>query len=229
MDYTALRLTLTLATATTLLLALVGIPVAWLIARGRWPGRAIVEALLSIPLVLPPTVLGFYLLRGLGPQSVVGGWYEHLTGGQLPFTFTGLLIASIVGNVPFLMRPTIAALARVDERLIEASWCLGESRLATFWRVTLPLAGPGIVAGIVMTFAHVLGEFGVVLMVGGNIPGVTRTLSIAIYDDVQALDYAAAARTSWLLILFAVTALALVEWLELRQRQRTSYRAGVRV
>ncbi|MFM9067827.1 MAG: molybdate ABC transporter permease subunit, partial [Planctomycetota bacterium] len=105
----------------------------------------------------------------------------------------------------------------------------GESRLATFWRVTLPLAGPGIVAGIVMTFAHVLGEFGVVLMVGGNIPGVTRTLSIAIYDDVQALDYAAAARTSWLLILFAVTALALVEWLELRQRQRTSYRAGVRV
>lgn len=222
-DYNALRLTLTLAASTTVLLAIVGIPLAWLMARGRWPGRALLEAVLSIPLVLPPTVLGFYLLHGMGPQSWLGGVYERVMGSQLPFTFTGLLIASFIGNVPFLMRPAIAALSRVDQRLIEASWCLGESRLGTFCRVTMPLAWPGILAGLVMTFAHVMGEFGVVLMVGGNIPGVTRTLSIAIYDDVQALDYEAAGRTSLLLISIAVVTLAIVQWLEQRQRQRTSY------
>jgi molybdate transport system permease protein len=156
-----------------------------------------IEALVSLPLVLPPTVLGFYLLTSLSSWG-------------LPFTFVGILVGSVVLNLPFAIRPYSAAFIAVDPRAIEAAWSLGASRWTTFRRVTVPLAGPGLLAGSVLTFAHTVGEFGVVLMVGGNIPGVTRTLSIAIYDDVQAMDYAAASRTSLALVGFSIIALAIV-------------------
>jgi molybdate transport system permease protein len=208
MDGAAIALSLRLAGCTTLILCALGLPLAWWLALSRRRWTFLVEAAVTLPLVLPPTVLGFYLLVALGPGSPVGRAYAWLTGGLLPFSFAGLLIASVVYSLPFAVRPFVAAFAGVDQRLIEASWCLGVSRAATFRRVVLPLSWTGIVGGAVLTFAHTLGEFGVVLMVGGNIPGVTRTLSIAIYDDVEALDYAAANRTALLLVLFSFTALA---------------------
>jgi molybdate transport system permease protein len=215
-DWQAVRLTLQLAAATTGVLAVLGIPLAYALAMSRRRGTLLVEAAVALPLVLPPTVLGFYLLMLTGPRSPLGSAYENVTGSQLPFSFPGLLLGSVLYNLPFAVRPFTAAFAAIDRRLIEASWCLGESRLRTFFRVTLPVCKPGILAGLVLTFAHTIGEFGVVLMIGGNIPGVTRTLSISIYDDVQALDYAAAYQTSWVLVAFSFAALVLVHVLNRR-------------
>jgi molybdate transport system permease protein len=207
MDSTAFWLTLKLAASTTLVLFLVGLPLAYWLATTRFRGRALVEAAVALPLVLPPTVLGFYLLMATGPNSLFGSWYERITGARLPFSFLGILVGSVLFNLPFAVRPFSAAFCSVDRRLVEASWCLGVSRWATFWRVTLPLSWPGVLAGLVLAFAHTVGEFGVVLMVGGNIPGVTRTLSIAIYDDVQALNYESAGQTALWLVLFSLAAL----------------------
>jgi molybdate transport system permease protein len=156
-------------------------------------------------------------LLATGPRSFLGHAYESATGGLLPFTFPGILLGSVLYNLPFSVRPFAAGFASVDRRLVEASWCLGVSRLMTFFRTTLPLSWPAILTGIVLTFAHAVGEFGVVLMVGGNIPGVTRTLSIAIYDDVQALDYASAGRTSLVLVAFSLLALSLTSVLSRRE------------
>jgi molybdate transport system permease protein len=206
-DWQAIRLTLQLATCTTGLLFVFGLPLAYWLAVSRWRGKFVVEALVTLPLVLPPTVLGFYVLVALGPHSPVGRVYEQLTGGQLPFSFPGILLGSVLGNVPFAVRPFLAAFAGMDRHLVEASWCLGASRWETFRRVTLPLCWPGVLAGLVLTFAHAVGEFGVVLMLGGNIPGITRTLSISIYDDVQALDYVTAGQTSLLLVVFSFVVL----------------------
>jgi molybdate transport system permease protein len=220
LDWTAVRLTFALASLTTLALAVLGLPIACWLASTRWRGRFLVEATVALPLVLPPTVLGFYLLMATGPASPIGKAYGAATGSMLPFTFAGILLAAVIGNAPFAIRPFAAALAAVPRRLVEASWCLGESRWRTFTRVMLPLAWPGLLAGMVLTFAHTVGEFGVVLMVGGNIPGVTRTLSIAIYDDVQALDYAGAGWTSAALLAFSLATLCLVQWLALRENAR---------
>ena len=219
MDAAAVRLTCTLAAATTAVLAVLGLPLAYWLATSRWRGRFLVESLVALPLVLPPTVLGFFILVGLGPRSPLGRLYEDATGGTLPFSFAGILVASVISNLPFAVRPFTAAFTGMDRRLAEASWCLGESRWRTFWRVTLPVCWPGILAGLVLTFAHAVGEFGVVLMVGGNIPGVTRTLALTIYDDVQALDYESAARTSLWLVAFALAAMAVVHALEQRRRR----------
>jgi molybdate transport system permease protein len=210
MDWTAIGLTLRLAVCTTAVLLVVGLPLAYWLATTRWRGRFVVEALTSLPIILPPTVLGFYLLLVMAPQAPLGRAYAALTGARLPFSFVGILIGSALYNLPFAVRPFTAAFAAVDRRLIEAAWCCGVSPLATFRRVTAPLAWPGILAGLVLTFAHTVGEFGVVLMIGGNIPGVTRTLSIAIYDDVQALDYARAADTALLLVAFSLAVLCVV-------------------
>lgn len=207
MDWTAIRLSLRLAVATTLVLLAIGLPVGYWLSASRWRWKFLVEAVVALPLVLPPTVLGFYLLLAIGPAGPVGRVYEAATGGILPFSFPGLLIASVAYSLPFAVQPFAAGFAAVDRQLVEASWCLGVSRLATFFRVILPLSWAGLVTGVVLTFAHTLGEFGVVLMVGGNIPGSTRTVSIAIYDHVQSLDYAAAGQTS--LILLAVSFLVL--------------------
>lgn len=210
MDTVALVVTLKLAFATTAILFVLGIPIALWLAASRWQWKFLLESLVAIPLVLPPTVLGFYLLQATSARSAIGRWSESWLGHSLPFTFSGILLGSVICNLPFAIRPFTAAFSGVDRRLVEAAWCLGESRWRTFWRVTLPGAWPGILAGLVLTFSHTIGEFGVVLMVGGNIPGVTRTLSVAIYDDVAALNYGAASQTSVLLILFSFVALCLV-------------------
>ena len=201
MDWTALWLSVRLAASTTLVLLAIGIPIAhWLVfSPRRW--KVLVEAVVALPLVLPPPVLGFYVLMAIGPFSPLGRAYVRLAGHGLPFTFEGLLIASVLYSLPFAVQPFAAEFASVDRRLIEASWSLGVSRLATFRRVVIPLSVRGLVTGIVLSFAHTLGEFGVVLMVGGNVPGATRTVSISIYDSVQSLDYAAASRTSLLLLI----------------------------
>ncbi len=209
MDWAALRLSAELSALTSVLLLFVGLPLAYWLAFSRWRGRFLIEAVVALPLVLPPTVLGFYLLVALGPRSPLGRAWEQLTGGALPFSFQGLVVASLLYSLPFAVQPFTAALRSVDARLLEASWCLGASRARTFARVLLPLARPGILTGMVLSFAHTLGEFGVVLMVGGNLPGRTRTASISIYDDVQALDYAAAGRTSAALLLVSFAVLAL--------------------
>jgi molybdate transport system permease protein len=216
MDPSALRLSFVLATLTTAALLLLGLPVAHWLATSRWRWKFAVEAVVALPLVLPPTVLGFYLLFGLGPHSPLGRAWELLFGQRFPFSFAGLLVASILYSLPFSVQPFAAALAAVDPRLVEASHSLGVSPLETFFRVTLPLSWNGILAGAVLTFAHTLGEFGVVLMVGGNIAGETRTLSIAIFDHVQALEYGAANRTSAFLLAVSFAVLVLVYALQRR-------------
>jgi molybdate transport system permease protein len=206
-DTSALKLSFQLAALTTLVLLVVGLPIAQWLATTRWRGRVLVEAIVALPLVLPPTVLGFYLLVAFGPRTPLGRAWAGLFGGPLPFSFGGLLVASVIYGLPFAVQPFAAALARVDRTLVEASHSLGVSRAGTFARVSLPLAAPGILAGSVLAFAHALGEFGIVLMVGGNIPGETRTLSIAIFDHVEQLDYAAAGRTSLLLLAISFSVL----------------------
>jgi molybdate transport system permease protein len=207
-DWAAIALSVRLSTWTTAALLIMGLPIAyWLtFSTRRW--KFLVEAVVALPLVLPPTVLGFYLLLALSPRSPIGQLYGNLTGSTLPFTFQGLLIASVLYSLPFAVQPFAAAFSAVDGKLIEASWSLGVSRWATFLRVIVPLARPGLLAGMILSFAHTLGEFGVVLMVGGNLPGVTRTASIAIYDDVQSLNHEAAAQTSLLLLAVSFVVLA---------------------
>jgi molybdate transport system permease protein len=209
MDWQAIWLSVKLASATTVILLALGAPLAYWLAFSRRRWKFLVESVVALPLVLPPTVLGFYVLLAIGPRSPVGALYGKLTGGMLPFSFQGLLLASVLYSLPFTVQPVAAAFASVDRKLLEASWCLGVSRAGTFRRIVVPLARPGIATGAVLSFAHTLGEFGVVLMVGGNIAGVTRTVSISIYDRVQALDYAAAAQTSLFLLAVSFTALAL--------------------
>jgi molybdate transport system permease protein len=221
-DWSALWLSVRLASATSAALLVGGVPVAyWIVfSPRRW--KYIVEAIVALPLVLPPTVLGFYVLVAIGPLSPVGRAYARVVGHGLPFTFEGLLVASVLYSLPFAVQPFSTEFAAVDRRLLEASWSLGVSRAATFRRVVLPLSVRGLVTGIVLSFAHTLGEFGVVLMVGGNLPGATRTVSISIYDAVQSLDYAAASRTSLLLlavsfaILTSVYALQRSVWIKPR-------------
>jgi molybdate transport system permease protein len=215
-EWTAFWVTLRLATWTTAILLVLGLPLAYWLAAGKWRGKFLVEAVVALPLVLPPTVLGFYILTATGPRSPLGQAYESLSGGRLPFTFAGILLGSVLFNLPFTVRPFASTFAAVDRKLVEASWCLGVSRIRTFWRIVVPLSWPGILTGMVLTFAHTVGEFGVVLMVGGKIPGVTRTLSIAIYDDVQALNYQAAGQTALLLVSFSYAALCVVYLLQRR-------------
>jgi molybdate transport system permease protein len=216
MDWQAIALSLRLAAATTAILLALGIPLAYWIVYSRRRWKFLVEAVVALPLVLPPTVLGFYILLAIGPRGPVGAAYAKLTGGLLPFSFAGLLLASVLYSLPFTVQPMVAAFGAVDRKLIEASWCLGISRKATFRRVVMPLARAGIATGAILSFAHTIGEFGVVLMVGGNIAGVTRTVSISIYDQVQSLNYTAAGQTSALLLGFSFAVLAVVYGLQRR-------------
>lgn len=200
MDWQAIWLSIQLSFWTMLILLLVGLPIGYWVAFSRWRWKFLIEAIVALPLVLPPTVLGFYILLAIGPRSPLGQLYGAVTGRLLPFSFQGLLVASVLYSLPFAVQPFAAAFAGVERRLIEASWCLGLSRLATFFRLIVPLSLPGIVTGMILSFAHTLGEFGVVLMVGGNLEGRTRTVSISIYDEVQALNYGTALETSLLLL-----------------------------
>lgn len=220
MEWSALDLSLDLAFWTCVIL----LPLAVLLGRAlawyRFRGKALVEALVAVPLVLPPTVLGYYLLLSFGQASPLGRFYEALTGHGLVFTFDGLLVASILFNLPFAVQPMQRAFEAVPMNVREAAWCSGLSHWMTFWRIELPLAWTGILSALVLTFAHTLGEFGVVLMVGGNIPGETRTLSIAIYDRVQMFEYGPAGVMSALLLILSVIAIALVYVLGNRHRHR---------
>jgi molybdate transport system permease protein len=210
MDWQALWLTIRLAVLVTAVLLAVGLPIAYWIAYSRWRWKFLVEAVVALPIVLPPTVLGFYLLVALGPHGPLGRTWQSLTGHTLAFTFEGLLIGSIIYSLPFAVQPFAASFASVDRKLVAASATLGASPLRSFFRVILPLSVPGVVTGVALSFAHTMGEFGVVLMVGGNIPGVTRTVSIDIYDRVQALDYTAANTTALLLLAISFAMLSLV-------------------
>jgi molybdate transport system permease protein len=194
----------------TVLLLIIGVPIAYWIAFSRRRWKFLVEAIVALPIVLPPTVLGFYVLVALGQRSPLGAWWQSLTGHPLAFTFEGLVIGSVLYSLPFSVQPFASSFGSVDPRLLAASETLGASRFRSFWRVIVPLSISGLVTGIALTFAHTMGEFGVVLMVGGNIPGVTRTLSINIYDQVQNLDFLGANVTALTLLAIAFVLLSLV-------------------
>ena len=210
MNWPAIWLSLRLASIVCLVLLAIGVPIAYWIAFSRWRWKFLVEAVVALPLVLPPTVLGYYMLVALGPRSPLGRLAEALFSTRLAFSFTGLVIASVLYSLPFAVQPMVNAFESVDRKLLHAAAVLGASRSRAFATIILPIAKAGVVTGAVLSFAHTIGEFGVVLMVGGNIPGITQTISIAIYDEVQALDYALAARTSALLLGFSFAALILV-------------------
>lgn len=199
-DYTALWLTLRLALITTLILLLIGTPLAWWLARTRSPARAAVDAIVTLPLILPPTVLGFYLLIALGPRGPVGKLMLAVGGQPLAFTFAGLVIGSIIYSLPFVVRPLQDAFTNIGRRPLEVAATLGASPTDRFLTVALPLARPGYITAAVLGFAHTLGEFGVVLMIGGNIPGATQVLSISIYDHVETLQYGRAHLLSGMLL-----------------------------
>src|SRR5215472_5657498 len=209
MDLAALGLTLRLATVTTVCLLILGTPLAFWISSARTFPRRIAQAAVALPLVLPPTVLGFYLLVWLGPARAPGRALIHLIGHPLAFTFSGLVVGSVLYSLPFAVQPLVLAFSHVDHNLTDVAATLGASPLTIFRRVILPLSRTGFLTAAVLTFAHTVGEFGVVLMIGGDIPGVTRTLSISIYDQVQALDYTAATQTSLFLLCFSFLVLAL--------------------
>lgn len=188
-DLTALWITLKLAALTTLILLLLGTPLAWWLARSRFQGKAVVEAIVALPLVLPPTVLGFYLLILLGPRGPVGRLMEALGGRSLAFTFAGLVLGSVLYSLPFVVQPLQDAFSVIGRRPLEVAATLRATPLDRFFTVAVPLARPGFLTAVVLGFAHTVGEFGVVLMIGGSIPGETQVLSIAIYDHVEALQY----------------------------------------
>lgn len=191
-DLTALLVTLKLAAISTFILLLVGTPIAWWLARTRWRFKFLIEAVVALPLVLPPTVLGFYLLVTLGPHGPVGGMMEALGGRPLAFTFSGLVVGSVLYSMPFVIQPVQNAFSAIGNRPLEVAATLRASPLDRFFTVAVPLAAPGFLTAAVLGFAHTLGEFGVVLMIGGNIPGETQVVSIAIYDHVEALEYSQA-------------------------------------
>lgn len=210
MDWPAIFLSIKLAALVSVALLLIGLPTAyWLtFSSRRW--KFLVEAVVALPLVLPPTVLGFYVLVAIGARSPIGRAWVAWTGHGLAFTFEALVIASILYSLPFAVQPIAAAFSQIDRSLLEASATLGASQWRTFLNVVAPLSAQGILTGAVLSFAHTIGEFGVVLMVGGNLPGITRTVSISIYDSVQAFDHAAANQTALLLLAFSFTVLVAV-------------------
>ena len=210
MNWTAIWVTVKLAGLTSGALLVIGLPIAYWLTYSKWRGKFLVESVVALPLVLPPTVLGFYILVAIGPHSPIGRFYTDMVGQPLPFSFEGLLLASILYSLPFAVQPFAAAFEQVDRKLIEASWTLGVSKIKTFFKLIVPLSTAGVITGAVLSFAHTLGEFGVVLMVGGNIEGVTRTVSIDIYDEVQALNYAGAAKTAAFLLVVSYSVLLAV-------------------
>jgi molybdate transport system permease protein len=212
-DWLPLWLTFKLAGITTIILCMVGIPFAWWLAHTRVRIKPALEALVAMPLVLPPSVLGFYLLLAFSPQSWFGHFFDQAIGLKLAFSFTGLVLGSVIFSFPFLVHPVQSGFQNLPASLSEAAWTLGKSRWQTFLHVLLPNIRPSLLAGIVLSFAHTVGEFGVVLMIGGNIPGSTRVASLAIYDEVESLNYATA--NFYALVLFAVSfvLLLIVYWL----------------
>jgi len=202
-----LLLSVQLAAITTIVLMIIATPIAWWLAQtsSRW--KTLVQTTVALPIVLPPTVMGFYLLIVLGPGGAIGSWWVELTGSALTFSFAGLVVASCLYSLPFAVQPLVVGFELLGQRNLEAAWTLGASKLDAFFSVALPLSVRGYLSAVVLSFAHTLGEFGVVLMVGGNIPGETRVISIAIYDQVESLNYQAAHQLSALLLVVAFVAL----------------------
>lgn len=220
MDWTALWLSLRLAGWTVLILLPLSILLGRLLAYRRFRGKGLAEALIMLPLVMPPTVFGFYLLVAFGANSPVGGIWQSLVGQQLVFSFEGLVLASVVLNLPFAIQPAQRGFEAIPTEVREAAQCCGLSPLRSLWKVELPLAWPGLLTAMVLTFAHTLGEFGVVLMVGGSIPGETKTIAIAIYDRVQAFDDQSAAIMSAVLLAISLATISLTFWLSARVGRR---------
>ena len=210
MDIQALWLTLRLAASTTAILLVIALPLAWWIASGRGVARALVQAVVALPLVLPPTVLGFYLLVAMGPLTAPGRLLMRVFGHPLAFSFEGLLVGSVLYSLPFAVQPLVAGFKAVDPGYVEAAEGLGVRPFAVFLSVVLPMARASLLTAAVMAFTHTVGEFGVVLMIGGNIPGATRTLSISLYDQVQDFNYAAANHTALLLLAISLAALLVI-------------------
>jgi molybdate transport system permease protein len=223
----ALLLSIKLAICVSTILLLCGVPLAYWLASSQWRGKFLLESIVALPLVLPPTVLGFYVLVGMGPRGPLGRLWQAAFGHGLAFTFGGLVIASVIYSLPFAVQPLIAAFEGVDRKLLDASAVLGAGRLRTFWRVILPLSVPGVVTAVVLSFAHTMGEFGVVLMVGGNLRGVTRTVSIDIYDHVQSLEYAEANRLALALLGFSFAVLAIVYGINRQVGRQTGRRMWI--
>lgn len=207
MNLGPLWLSVQLATVTMVLLLVIATPLGWWLARTRSPVRPLIQSIVALPIVLPPTVMGFYLLVLLGPAGAIGGWWLELTGSALTFSFTGLVIASCIYSLPFAVQPVMSAFESIRESDLEAAWTLGASRRDAFFSIAIPQSMRGYMNAAVLSFAHTLGEFGVVLMVGGNIPGETRVIAIDIYDQVETLNYAAAHKLSALLLVFALAVL----------------------
>jgi len=212
----SLLLSIRLAAWVSAILLAVGLPLAYWLAYSRWRGKFLVESVVALPLVLPPTVLGFYVLVAMGTRGPLGKFWQVAFGHGLAFTFTGLVFASVLYSLPFAVQPLVASFQSIDRKLLDASAVLGAGALRTFRRVILPLSIPGVVTALVLSFAHTLGEFGVVLMVGGNLAGSTRTISIDIYDRVQSLEYAEANRMALVLLVFSFVVLSIVYGLNRR-------------
>ncbi|GAC1701566.1 MAG: molybdate ABC transporter permease subunit [Candidatus Acidiferrum sp.] len=221
MNMDALLLSLRLALCVSAILLAVGTPLAYWLASSRWRGKFLLEAAVALPLVLPPTVLGFYALVAMGPRAPLGRVWQALFGHGLAFTFSGLILASVLYSFPFTVQPLMAAFEAVDRKLLQASAVLGAGKLRTFLRVILPLSLPGIVTAVVLSFAHTMGEFGVVLMVGGDLPGVTRTVSIDIYDRVQSLEYGPANRLALVVLTISFGLLSVVYLVNRRMGRRS--------
>ncbi len=223
MDWSALALSLELAAWTTAILVPVGVVIGRTLARRQFVAKGIVEALIALPLVLPPTVLGFYLLVAFSGASPLGQIYEMLVGQPLVFSFQGLLLASLIFNLPFAVQPVQRAFESLPGDIREAAWCCGMSSWRTFRSIEFPLVWTGVLSAMVLTFAHTLGEFGVVLMVGGNIPGETQTIAISIYDRVQALQDQQAALMSAILLAFSFATISFIYIMNNRTRRRREY------
>ncbi len=219
MDWEAFFLSIKLAACTVTILAVLALLTARLLAWKQFFGKALVEALITLPLVLPPTVLGYFFLRFLGRNSVVGDAFTSWFGESLVFSFSGLVFASVIYSFPFAVQPMLRTFESIPQNIREAAWCCGLNQWRTFWQIELPLAYKGVLSGLVMSFAHTMGEFGVVLMVGGNIPGQTRTMSIAIFDKVQTFDEAGAGFMSLVMLVFALSLIALVNLLAVHRQQ----------
>ncbi|MFN4129352.1 MAG: molybdate ABC transporter permease subunit [Paracoccaceae bacterium] len=222
MDWTALWLSLRLAAWTVALLLPVSVFLGRFLAYRVFGGKGLVEALVMLPLVLPPTVFGFYMLLAFGRNSPIGAFWQDVFGHQLVFTFEGLVVASVIFNLPFAIQPAQRGFEAIPAEVREAARCCGMSPLVSLWKVELPLAWPGVMTAMVLTFAHTLGEFGIVLMVGGSIPGETRTIAIAIYDRVQGFDDRGAAIMSATLVALSLFTIAITYWLSARVGRRLS-------
>ncbi len=219
-DWGALWLTLQLAAVTTLCLVLFGTPLAWWLSQTRSRAKMIVEPIIALPLVLPPTVIGFYLLLAFAPDGFIGGSWYWLTGSSLAFSFAGLVIGSIIYSLPFYVQPLQLAFEGLEQNVIDAAATLGAGPWDRFFSIVVPLCQRGFITAATLGFAHTIGEFGIVLMIGGNIPGETRVLSIAIYDHVESLQYSNAHILSFGLLLFSFVVLALVYGMNRRQQVR---------